>query len=83
MRTSADKQVPEKHRPYVVKIGETRGRKARAHFWKTSNEGTNETVYVAAWPQQGRLYIDIILTVQNGQLCLDFLAPGSIRGQEL
>lgn len=50
---------------------------------ENSNKSTYKTIYMTVWTQQGRLYINLILRLQNGQLCFDVLAPGSIVGQEL
>lgn len=44
---------------------------------ENSNKSTDENTH------QGQLYVNLLLRLQNGQLCFDFLAPESIVGQEL
>lgn len=86
-RISADKQVPEKHCPCLVCKKSRKNRRSKREkpecILENSNKSTYKTIYVTVWPQQGRLYINLILRLQNGQLCFDVLAPGSIVGQEL
>lgn len=49
------------------------------YILENSNKSTNECEHVA---QQRQLHVHLTLRLQNGQLCFDFLALGSIMGQE-